>query len=135
MKTKIETAKDLKWQYENNKIQVQQCLGNQQLENGIFVINPNNDKHNFSFSIHQHHSAKPIFLDAYYGYYSDSSVSMFNNDFYIECMVEAINKNMSKIREDTEKIMEQKCNEALLEAKGEAEEILKTIKELGLNWQ
>jgi len=58
---------------------------------------------------------------------------MFNNDFYIECMVEAINRNISKIREDTEKIMEQKCNKALLEAKGEAEEILKTIKELGLD--
>jgi len=36
---------------------------------------------------------------------------------------------MSRIREDTEKITEQKCNEALLEAK----EILKIIKELGLD--
>ena len=132
MKTKIEEAKDLKWQYESNKKEVQECLGNQEL-NGFYVDNPNNDKHNFKFSTNKHHSSKPIFLDAYYGYYGDSHVHMFNNDFYIECMTEAINKNMALIREETEKIMEQKCNNALLEAKSEAEEILKTIRDLGLD--
>lgn len=133
MKTKIETAKDLRWQYENNKISVQECLGKQKLEDGSFVTNPNNDKHCFEFSTNKHHSSAPIYLDAYHGYYGDSNVSMFNNEFYIQCMVKAINKFLPQLREETERIMERKCNEALLEARGEAEEILKAIKELGLN--
>lgn len=57
---------------------------------------------------------------------------MFNNEFYIQCMVEAINKILPQLMEEAEKIMERECNKALLEAKGEAEEILKTIEELGL---
>lgn len=133
MKTKIEEVKNLKYQLENNIRTVQYCLGKKQSENGTFVSDPRNDKHDFKFSVNKHHSSKPIFLDAYHGYYGDSNVSMFNNDFYVECMVEAINKFLPQLREETEKIMEQKCNEALLEAKGEAEEILNTIKELGLN--
>lgn len=48
-------------------------------------------------------------------------------------MVEAINKFLPQLRGETEKIMEQKYKETLLEAKGEAEEILKTVEELGLN--
>lgn len=133
MKTKIEEAKNLKYQLENNKKTVQYCLGKKQLEDGTFVFDSRNDKHDFRFSISQHHSAKPIYLDAYCGYFGDSNVSMFNNEFYIQCMVEAINKFLPQLRGETEKIMEQKYNEALLEAKGEAEDILNTIKELGLN--
>lgn len=132
MKTKIEEAKDLKWQYESNKKEVQECLGNHEL-NGLYVTNPNNDKHNFKFSTNKHYSSKPIFLDAYYGYYGNSEVHIFNNEFYIKCITEAINKNIAFIRKETEKIMEQKCNEALLEAKSEAEEILYTIHDLGLD--
>lgn len=130
MTTKIETAKDLKWQYENNKVQVQKCLGNKKLENGTFITNPNNDKHNFSFSICQHHSEKPIFLNAYYVYYGDSSVSMFDNDFYIECIVEAINKNMCKIREDTEKIMEQNATKHYWKPNAKPKKSLKRLKNL-----
>lgn len=133
MKTKIEEAKDLKYQLENNKNKVQYCLGKKQLEDGTFVPDPQKDKHDFIFSTIQHHLTKPIYLNAYYGYFGNSNVSMFNNEFYIRCMVEAINQFLPQLREDTEKIMEQKYNEALLEAKGEAEEIFKTIKELGLN--
>ncbi len=134
MKTKIEEAKDLKFQCESNKKSVQYCLGKKQLEDGSFVSDSRNDKHNFRFSTAQHHSSKQIiYLDAYYGYFGDSSVSMFNNEFYIRCMAEAINKFLPQLREETEKIMEQKYNEVLLEAKGEAEEILRTIEELGLN--
>lgn len=133
MKTKIEEAKDLKWRLENNKKIVQYCLGKQEDGDGGFVYNPNNDKHNFKFSTTQHHSSKPIYLDAYYGYYGNSNVSMFNDEFYIRCMVEAINKFLPQLREETERVMERKYNEALLEAKGEAEEILKTIKDMGLN--
>lgn len=112
---------------------MQYCLGKKQLEDGSFVSDSRNDKHNFRFSTAQHHSSKQIYLDAYYGYFGDSSVSMFNNEFYIRCMAEAINKFLPQLREETEKIMEQKYNEVLLEAKGEAEEILRTIEELGLN--
>lgn len=133
MKTKIEEAKNLKYQLENNKKTVQYCLGKKQLEDGSFVRDSKNDKHGFRFSTTQHHSSKPIYLDAYYGYFGDSNVSMFNNEFYIECMVEAINKILPQLREETEKIMERECNKALLEAKEETEEILKTIKELELN--
>lgn len=133
MKTKIEEAKDLKYQFENNKKIVQYCLGKKQLEDGTFVTDPQNDKHNFRFSTTQHHSLKPIYLDAYYGYFGNSNVSMFNNEFYIRCMIEAINQFLPQLMEETEKIMEQKYNKTLLEAKGEAEEILKTIEDLGLN--
>lgn len=133
MKTKIEEVRELKYQCENDKKLVQYCLGKKQLEDGSFVRDSKNDKHGFRFSTTQHHSSKPIYLDAYYGYFGDSNVSMFNNEFYIECMVEAINKILPQLREETEKIMERECNKALLEAKEEAEEILKTIKELELN--
>lgn len=133
MKTKIEEAKDLKYQLEDNKKTVQYCLGRKQLENGTFVPNPQSDKYDFRFSTTQHHSSKPIYLDAYYGYFGNSNVFMFNNEFYIRCMVEAINQFLPQLREETEKIMEQKYNETLLEVKGEAEEILKTIEDLGLN--
>lgn len=108
-------------------------MGRKQLEDGTFVPDPRNDKHDFKFSVTQHHSSKPIYLDAYCGYFGDSNVSMFNNEFYIKCMTEAINKFLPQLREETERIMERKYNEALLEAKGEVEEILETIKELGLN--
>lgn len=103
MKTKIEEAKDLKYQLENNKKTVQYCLGRKQLEEGTFVPDPRNDKHDFKFSTTQHHSSKPIYLDAYCGYFGDSNVSMFNNEFYIKCMTEAINKFLSQIREETER--------------------------------
>lgn len=133
METKIEKAKNLKYQLDDNKKNVQYCLGKKQLEDGTFVYDSRNDKHDFRFSTMQHHSSKPIYLDAYYGYFGDSNVSMLNNEFYIQCMVEAINKFLPQLREETERVMEQKYNEVLLEAKGEAEEILKTIEELGLN--
>ena len=133
MKTKIEEAKNLKCQLENNKERVEYCLGKKKLEDGTFVADPRKDKHDFKFSTMQHHSSKPIYLDAYYGYFGNSNVSIFNDEFYILCMVEAINKFLPQLREETDKIMEQKYNEALLEAKGEAEEILKTIEELRLN--
>lgn len=133
MKTKIEEAKNLKYQIENNKKTVQYCLGRKQVEDDTFVPDLRNDKHDFKFSTIQHHSSKPIYLNAYYGYFGDSNVSIFNDKFYIRCMVESINKFLPQLREETEKIMEQKYNEALLEAKGEAEEILKTIEELELN--
>lgn len=133
METKIEKAKNLKYQLDDNKKNVQYCLGKKQLEDGTFVYDSRNDKHDFRFSTTQHHSSKPIYLDAYYGYFGNSNVSFLDNDFYIRCIAEAINKFLPQIREETEKIMEQKYNETLLEAKGEAEEILKTIEELGLN--
>lgn len=133
MKTKIEEAKDLKYQFENNKKIVQYCLEKKQLEDGTFVTDPQNDKHNFRFSTTQHNSSKPIYLDAYYGYFGNSNVSMFNSEFYIRCMIKAINQFLPQLMEETEKIMEYKYNETLLEAKGEAEEILKTIEDLGLN--
>ncbi len=133
MKTKIEEVKDLKYQLDNNKKTVQYCLGRKQLEDGTFVPDSRNDKHNFRFSTTQHHSSKPIYLDAYCGYFGNSNVSMFNNKFYIQCMVESINKFLPQLREETERVMERKYNEALLQAKSEAEEILKTIEESGLN--
>ncbi len=132
MKTKIEEAKDLKYQLENNKKTVQYCLGRKQLEDGTFVPDSRNDKHDFRFSTTQHYSSKPIYLDAYCGYFGNSNVSMFNNEFYIQCMVESINKFLPQLREEAERVMERKYNEALLQAKCEAEEILKTIEELGL---
>lgn len=135
MKTKIEEAKNLKCQLENNKKTIQYCLGRKQIEeDGTFVPDLRNDKHDFKFSTTQHHSSKPIYLDAYYGYFGDSNVSIFKDEFYIRCMVEAINKFLPQLMKETEKIMEHKYNEALLEAKGEADEIFKTIEDLlGLN--
>ena len=133
MKTKIEEAQELRRRYENNKKSVQYCLGKQEDGNGGFVYNPNNDKHKFLFSVSQHHSSKPIFLDAYYGYYGNSNVSMFNDDFYVECLTESINNHLAELREEAEKIMKERCDKALFEAKDEAEYILRMVDELGMN--
>ena len=133
MKTKIEEANNLKYQLSNNKDLVQRCLGNK-LVDGKYVRDSNNDKHNFGFSMTLHHSSKAIYFDAYYGYYGDGSVSMFNNDFYVECLVKAINKHLPELIEETEKIMTEKYNKTLLEAKVEAEDIIAKVKELGLAW-
>lgn len=131
MKTKIEEANDLKYQIENNKDMVQKCFGNK-LADGQYVRDSSNDKHGFGFSMTSHHSSKAIYFDAYYGYYGNSSVSMFNNDFYVECLVKAINKHLPELIEETEKIMTGKYNKTLLEAKVEAEDIIAKVKELGL---
>ena len=131
MKTKIEEANNLKYQLSNNKDLVQRCLGNK-LVDGKYVRDSNNDKHNFGFSMTSHHSSKAIYFDSYYGYYGDSSVSMFNNDFYVECLVKAINKHLPELIEETEKIMTEKYNKTLIEAKVEAEDIIAKVKELGL---
>lgn len=134
MKTKIEEAKNLKCQLENSKERVEYCLGKKRLEDGTFVSDPRKDKHDFKFSTIQHHySLKPIYLDAYYGYFGNNNVFIFNDEFYIQCMAESINKFLVQLREETEKIMEQKYNDALLEVKGEVEEILRTFKGLELN--
>ena len=128
--TKIETYRKLNYQFKNNKVDVQYCLGKKRLEDGEFVRDPNNDKHDFCFRTDKHHSSKPIYLDAYYGYYGNSNVSMFNNDFYMECLAKALNTFIPQIISKTEEIMNEECNKALLEAKEEAEDILQTIKEL-----
>ena len=131
MKTKIEEANDLKYQIENNKDMVQKCFGNK-LVDGQYVRDSSNDKHSFRFSMISHHTSKAIYFDAYYGYYGDGSVSMFNNDFYVECLVKAINKHLPELIEETEKIMMEKYNKTLIEAKVEAEDIIAKVKELGL---
>ena len=131
MKTKIEEVNDLKHKIEKNKNTVQKCFGNK-LEDGKYVKDGYNDKHGFCFSMTPHHSSKAIYFDAYYGYYGDSSVSMFNDDFYVECFVKAINKHLTKLIEETENIMTEIYNKTLLEAKVEAEDIIAKVKELGL---
>ena len=131
MKTKIEEANSLKRKIAKNKDMVQKCFGNK-LVDGKYVKDDYNDKHGFGFSMTSHHSSKAIYFDAYYGYYGDSSVSMFNDDFYVECLVKAINKNLPKLIEETENIMTEIYNKALLEAKVEAEDIIAKVKELGL---
>lgn len=115
----------------NNKDIIQKCLG-KKLLNGVYVTDSSNDKHDFSFSTWQHRSAKPIYLDAYYGYYGSSSVSMFNNEFFIQCMTKTLNKHIPEIIKETEEIMNQEYEKALLEAKVEAEDILKKIRDLGV---
>lgn len=117
-----------------NKDSVQKCLGNMfNKDCNKYTRNTNNDKHDFKFSTSSHHSSKPIYLDAYYGYYGDSSVSMFNNEFYMECMIEAINSFLPEIREKTENIMQERVNRVLVQAKDEAEDIMRQIDELGLS--
>ena len=129
--TKIEKFQDLKRHMENNIKSVQYCLGNKldKEENG-YVRDSTKDKHNFSFSKEKHHSSVPIFFDAYYGYYGDSNVSMFNNEFYMECLTEAINSCLPKLAEQAETIMKERVNAALVEAKVEAEDIISQAKEL-----
>ena len=118
----------------NNKYIVQLCLGKRfDKEENKYVVDSRNDKHDFNFRKDSHHSSKPIYLDAYYGYYGNSSVSMFNNEFYMECMIEAINSFLPEIREKTENIMQERVNRVLVQAKDEAEDIMRQIDELGLS--
>ena len=128
MDSNIEKYRKIKSRFENNIEKVQYCLG-KKLEDGVYMIDRRKDKCDFSFSTRQHHSSKPIFLDAYYGYYGDSGVSIFDDEFYISCLTEALNTMIPTIITKTEKIMEQKRNDALIEAKNEAENILKEIEE------
>lgn len=132
--TKIEELKKLQYDMANNKYIVQRCLGKKfDKEENKYIVDSRNDKHDFKFSKNSHHSSKSIYLDAYYGYYGDGSVSMFNNEFYMECMIEAINNFLPEIREKTENIMQERVNKVLIQAKDEAEDIMKQIEELGLS--
>lgn len=132
--SKIEELKKMQYQMANNKNSVQKCLGNTfNKDINKYTMDTRNDKHDFKFSTNSHHSSKAIYLDAYYGYYGDSSVSMFNDDFYVSCMVDAINSYLPEIRKMTEDIMQGKVNKVLLEAKYEAEDIMRQISELGLS--
>lgn len=131
MKTKIEEANDLKHQIEKNKDMVQVCLGNK-LVDGHYVRDSNNDKHEFRFYSDSRNHSKAIYFNAYYGYYGNSSTYSFTNDFYISCLIEAINKHIPELIEDTEKIMMERYNKTLLEARVEAEDIIAKVKELGL---
>lgn len=129
--TKIEKFQDLKRHMENNINYVQYCLGYKfNKEKNNYVVDSSNDKHNFRFSKEKHHSSAPIYFDAYYGYYGDSNVSIFNNEFYIECLTEAINSYLPKLAERAEIIMREKVNAALVEARVEAEDIISQAKEL-----
>jgi len=131
--TKIEKFKELKRDMENNIKSVQYCLGNKlDKDRCSYIKDSSNDKHDFKFSKEKHHSSVPIFFDAYYGYYGDSGVSIFRNEFYIECLTEAINSYLPEIRDLTEMIMKDKVKLALSEAKGEAESIISQAKELEL---
>lgn len=129
--TKIERFQELKRHMENNIKSVQYCLGNKlNKEKDDYTRDSSNDKHDFKFSKEKHHSSAPIYFDAYYGYYGDSSVSIFNNEFYIECLTEAVNSYLPEIRDLTEMIMKDKVKLALVEAKTEAENIINQAKEL-----
>lgn len=133
MKTKIEEATELKNIISNNKNVVQKCLGNK-LVDGIYVSDNMNDNHNFCFfaSDKTYYNAMTIYLDAYYCYNNNNSVVRFNDEFYVECLAKAINKHIPELIEETEKIMTEIYNKALLEAKKEAEDIIAEVKELGL---
>lgn len=130
MYTKIEIAKKLRIQYKNNMLSVRRCLGN-----GESATNVGNDNNTFKFSETSYHCAKSIYLDAYYEC-SNGNVSVFNDGFYISCLIKALNNFMPKIIKETEKIMGEECDKALLGAKQEVQEEEKTlnsIKELKLN--
>lgn len=129
--TKIEEFQELKRHMENNIKSVQYCLGFKlDKSKNDYVRDSSNDKHSFRFSKEKHHSSAPIYLDAYYGYYGDSNVSIFNNSFYMECLTEAINSYIPEIKDLTEMIMKDKVKLALSEAKSEAESIISQAKEL-----
>jgi hypothetical protein len=132
-KTKIEEYKNLKSRMSSNINMVKLCCGySYSKKNERYEYDSSIDKRSFKFTTQKYDYMKPIYLYAYHGYYGDSSTYSFGDDFYIQCMAEAINKNMSIIIKDTEEIMKNKCNKALTEAKEEATVILKEAEELGL---
>lgn len=134
-KTKIGIYKELKDTMENNLKYVKLCHGLSKSKNdgnSDYQRDSRIDKYAFRFTTSKHDSRFPIYLDSYYGYYGDSSVSSFRDSFYMECMVKAINNNMDLIIQETKEIMKFRCEEALIKAKDEADSILMEIEVLGL---
>jgi hypothetical protein len=131
-KAKIEKYRSLKSKLEDNLNRVKMCQGYTYSKDKTYEYNSSIDKKNFKFTTNRSDYRKPIYLDAYYGYYGNSSTYSFTDDFYMQCMTEAMNKNMNIIMKDTEDIMVNECNKALLAAKEEAISIIKEVEELGL---
>jgi hypothetical protein len=131
--TKIEELKKLQNAMKTSRDSVQKCLGNKEdKDNMCYVKDSRNDKHSFKFTTNNYQYSKPIYFNAYYGYYGDSSTSSFSNDFYMSCMTEAINSHIEQLINKADEIMQHRVSEALLEAKFEAEDIMRQIMELDL---
>jgi len=122
--SKIQEAASIKYKIANCKEAIQNGLGNTYSKSNGYIRDSSIDKYNCKFDIHSHHSSPPLYFDCYHGYYGDSNVSMITDDFYMQCLCEAVNKHMKEIREDTEKIMQDKYIKALSEAKTEAEQVI-----------
>ena len=129
MVSNIEKYRNIIRDFEYTKESIQHCLGNKLVdERGVFMIDPKIEKHNFKFAINDS-NPQQIYLNAYYSYYGDKGIHSFNDKFYTQYLVEALNDLMPYIIDRTEIVMKQKCKEALQRAKKEAEDILKEIED------
>jgi len=128
--TKIEEATNIKNAINRCESFIQKSLGNSLNDNEEWVHDSNIDKHGCEISTYRHHDALALYFDCYYGFYGNSNVSMLTDQFYIQCLSEAINKHMKEIREDTVHIMKDKYIKKLAEAKTEAEKIISEYNEL-----
>lgn len=129
MASNFEKYRNMIKDFEYTKESIQHCLGNKLVdERGVFIVDPEIEKHNFKFAINSSNQ-KQIYLNAYYSYYGDKGIHSFSDEFYIQCLVEALNDLMPYIIDRTELVMKQKCKEVSQRAKKEAESILKEIED------
>ena len=128
--SKIQEAANIKGTINRCESFIQQSLGKSLNDNEQWVTNSSIDKHGCKMNTYRHHDAPALYFDCYYGFYGDSNVSMLTDQFYVQCLSEAINKYMKEIREDTINIMQEKYIEKLAEAKTEAEKIISEYDEL-----
>ena len=128
--TKIEEAASVKGSINRCGSFIQKSLGNQFVDEFGWVTDTSIDKHGCKIDTYRHHDAPALYFDCYYGLYGDSNVSMLTDQFYVQCLSEAINKHMKEIREDTMQVMKDKYVKKLAEAKEEAEKIITEYNEL-----
>lgn len=129
MASNLEKYRNMIKDFEYTKESIQHCLGNKLVdERGVFVVDPEIEKHNFKFAINSS-NPQQIYLNAYYSYYGDKGIHSFSNEFYTQCLVEALNELMPYIIDRTEIVMKQKYKDVLQRAKKEANDILKEIED------
>jgi hypothetical protein len=128
--TKIEEAANIKGTIKRCESFIQKSLGNNFTDEFGWTKDSSIDKYGCKMDTYRHHDAPALYFDCYYGFYGDSNVSMLTDQFYVQCLCEAINKHMKEIREDTMQIMKEEYVKKLAEAKVEAEKIITEYNEL-----
>lgn len=126
---KIDRAKEMMESYGASNDLLHKCFG-KKLNGGVLVDDPIIDEHLFCFSAGKHGASTPIYLDAHYREAGKSSGNIFSNNFYLCCLVRAMNRFIPQLLEETEKVMKEEIDDVMLQAKDEIDRIFASYKEI-----